>query len=130
MRNPETPEDVELIIDAIKQVESSGGKFTTGPKTKYGVAKGSYQVLDTTGQEYHRKLGIDEPYDPYNEEQQREIVRAILGDYMRMFDGDIELALTAYHTGPGNVRKGKIGPQGRAYVPKIEKAMDKLVRQV
>lgn len=43
-----------------------------------------------------------------------------LADQFRTF-GDWEKALLAYHSGPGNVRSGKIGPRGRAYVPTIRK---------
>ena len=36
-----------------------------------------------------------------------------------MYDGDIFKALQAYHSGPGNVASGHIGPKGRAYVGRV-----------
>lgn len=107
------------ILDALKQQESGGDPSAVGPKTKYGTAKGAYQMLDETGKEYHKKLGIKEPYDPHNEKQQRRLAKAYMDDLLEMFDGDLGLALTAYHTGPGNVKKGKIGPIGRNYARSI-----------
>jgi soluble lytic murein transglycosylase-like protein len=118
----------DALLDSIKQVESAGGKYTTGPKTKYGVAKGAYQVLDSTGKEYHKKLGIKAKYDPYNETQQRKIASAILSDYIAHFDGDVSKGITAYHSGIGNVEKGKLGPQGRAYLPKVSKVFERLLQ--
>lgn len=107
------------ILDALKQQESGGDPSAVGPKTKYGTAKGAYQMLDETGKEYHKKLGIKEPYDPHNEKQQRRLAKAYIDDLLEMFDGDLGLALTAYHTGPGNVKKGKIGPIGQNYARSI-----------
>lgn len=127
VQNPKDDGELDVLLEAIRQVESSGGKYTTGPKTKYGTAKGSYQVLDSTGKEYFEKLGLEGKYDPYDEKQQKQIAKAILLDYMRMFDGDINKAITAYHTGPGNVKKGEIGPQGKAYLPKVEAVFNKLL---
>ena len=121
-KTPVKNDAIKAALDGIRQVESSGGKHLVGPMTKYGQAKGAYQVLDSTGKEYHQKLGIEHPYDPYNEPQQREIAEAILKDYQRLFNGNLDQAITAYNTGPGNVKKGHIGPQGRAYLAKVETA--------
>jgi len=107
------------VLDAVKLVESSGDPNAIGPETKYGRAKGAYQFLDSTGKEYHKKLGIKEPYDPHNESQQRKLAAAYITDLLEMFDGDMALALTAFHTGPENVRKGKIGPVGRNYARSV-----------
>lgn len=106
------------ILDAVKAVESSGDANAVGKPTKYGTAKGAYQLLDSTGEEYHKKLGIKEPYDPFNEPQARMIAAAYLADLIAQF-GDLGTALTAYHTGPGNVKKGIIGPVGRDYARKV-----------
>lgn len=107
------------VLDAVKLVESDGDPNAIGPETKYGRAKGAYQFLDSTGKEYHKKLGIKEPYDPHNEPQQRKLAAAYITDLLKMFDGDMELALTAFHTGPENVKKGKIGPIGRNYARSV-----------
>lgn len=110
----------ELLLDSVRQVESGGGKYLLSNKG----AKGPYQIMDATGWEYHRELKIPCKYDPYDEEQARLIAGNILIDYWRIFK-DVNKAVLAYNSGPGNVRKGKIGPQGRAYVPKVEKEFRK-----
>lgn len=118
------PQALETLLDAVSHVESRGN-----PKALSKVgAKGQFQIMDATGREYHDKLGITEAYDPYNPKQARQIAKAILLDYLRMFDGDVEKAITAYHSGPGNVSKGKIGPEGRKYFPLIQAAFDRLYK--
>ena len=79
--------------------------------------------MPKTGREYHKKLGIKEPYNPFDERQARTIAEAILQDNLRLFDGDIWSAVTAYHSGPKNVREGKLGPQGRTYADKVFAAL-------
>ena len=112
------------LMDAVKKVESSNNPDAIGPKTKYGQAKGAYQMLDETGKEYHKKLGIKEPYDPHNEKQQEKLATAYVADLIKKYKGDIAKALTAYHTGMGNVDKGEIGPEGKKYAGKIFAALD------
>lgn len=105
----------DKILDAVKAVES--GKLGSDAVSSAG-AKGAYQFLDATGKEYAKRLGIEQ-YNPKDEKQQRRLAKAYLEDLLKMFDGDLELALTAYHTGPGNVRKGKIGRAGAMYAPSV-----------
>lgn len=112
------------LMDAVKKVESNDNPLAVGKKTKYGQAKGAYQMLDETGKEYHKKLGIKEPYDPHNEKQQEKLATAYVADLIKKYKGDIAKALTAYHTGMGNVDKGDIGPEGKKYAGKIFAALD------
>lgn len=114
---------VEEVLPGVRMVESSGGKNTVGAETKYGTAKGPYQLLDLTGEEWHKKLGIKAPYDPFDEVQSKKIAGAYL-DYLLQETGDMETALTAYHTGLANVRKGKVGPIGRKYAANVLDAID------
>ena len=113
----------DALYEAVKQVESSGGKNLIGPETKYGRAKGPVQLLDSTGRAYHEKLGLKGEYNPFDEGQSRAIFEAKMKDLLKHYDGNMELAILAYHTGEGNVDKGKIGPQGRAYVPAVFAAL-------
>lgn len=122
---PADQQSFDLLLDAIEHVESRGNAKAV---SSVG-AKGAYQLMDETGKEYHRKLKLNDPYDPFDKAQAREIAQAIIKDYLRMFDGDIEKAVLAYHTGPGNVKKGKIGPEGRKYVPLIEAALRRIADQ-
>lgn len=124
-----TPANLPYIMEAIRQTESSGGKKTTSKDNGNGLgtAKGDYQLLDSTGKDWHKRLGITDPYDPYDDEQARTIATAYLSHLLDLFDGDVEKAITAYHSGEGNVQKGKIGPAGRNYFPTVEKHYDRLV---
>lgn len=80
--------------------------------------------MDDTGLQYHKRLGIKEKYNPFDKDQSRQIAKAILTDYYQMF-GNWDQAVLAYHSGPGNVQKGTIGPQGRAYVPLVLQALSR-----
>lgn len=106
---------ISPVLDAVKRVESGGNSKAISTKG----AKGPYQLMDATGKEYHDKLGIKDAYDPFNERQARTIAEAILMHNLDVFDGNLSDALTAYNSGEGNVKSGKLGPQGRAYSSKV-----------
>ncbi len=118
----DSPVNLPKILNAIKHVESRG---KTDATSSVG-AKGQYQLMDATGREWHKKLGIKEAYNPRDPAQSRKIAGAYVKFLIDYYDGDVTKAVTAYHTGIGNVDKGKIGPQGRAYAGKVAKVYDKL----
>ena len=74
------------------------------------------QLMPATG----RGLGVK---DPFNAEQSIEGGTRYLKNALRMFDGDVRLALAAYNAGPGAVKKygGQVPPyrETRDYVAKI-----------
>lgn len=116
------------VTTALKQAvikqESNGNPKAVGPKTKYGTAKGLMQLIDSTGREWHDKLGIKEPYDPFNGEQNAQIGTAYLDWLVDQFDGDIPLALAAYNGGIGNVQKALRKSQTKTFegiVPELRK---------
>jgi soluble lytic murein transglycosylase-like protein len=111
---------LDSLLNAIQHVESSGDTSAVSEKG----AKGPYQLMDDTGLQYHKRLGIKEKYNPFDKDQSRQIAKAILTDYYQMF-GNWDQAVLAYHSGPGNVQKGTIGPQGRAYVPLVLQALSR-----
>jgi len=89
-----TPEQqAEMLLDALAQQESGGNTRAVSPKG----AKGKYQLMDATGREYARRLGIAD-YDPFNEEQGREIAKAFLTDTLKKYK-DPELALASFNYG-------------------------------
>lgn len=92
------------LLDAVKWAESAGGKYLVGPLTKYGRAKGAYQMLDSTALEWHKKLGIDKDYDPFHEPMQRIIADYYLAHLEKNF-GNIKLALAAWNWGLGNMQR-------------------------
>nr|DAJ19516.1 MAG TPA: tail length tape measure protein [Siphoviridae sp. ctJJg9] len=47
-----------------------------------------------------------------------------MSDLLQRYKGDLDKALTAYHSGEGNVDKGRIGPVGRKYAPEVMARMN------
>lgn len=120
MAAEETPENYYGVRPelraAVIDTESTGDENAIGPLTKYGRAKGMMQVLDETGIEQHKKLGLKEPYDPFNGEQNKIIGTAYLGEQIKNF-GSEELGLAAYNWGPGKLTKflNKDENKGKSY---------------
>lgn len=107
-----TPE----LLDALRQVESSGGKRLVSE----AGALGPYQLMPGTAKAY----GVD----PMNEEQSRWAAQEILKDGLERFGG-LDQALMAYHAGNGNMSKylagerSGVGPRTLAYPGKVMSAM-------
>ena len=141
--------DLDRIVDqlepALVKYESTNNPKAESKENAYmkanktGTAKGLWQLLDSTGKEWHKRLGLDGEYDPYNAEQNATIGRAYLKSLLNHYDGDYELALTAYHSGMGTVDKlldrtggstladikDKLGPEGRKYAAQVLKRLPK-----
>lgn len=110
-----TPKNVAPeLVDAVVMQESSGRANAVGPKTKYGTAKGLMQLLDSTGQEIHKKLGLKGKYDPFDAEQNKKLGTAYLGELVGRYNDNIPLGLAAYNWGMGNLEKAfdKLGANG------------------
>ncbi len=100
------------LVRAVIQTESSWDPNATGPKTKWGRAKGLMQLIDDTA----RELGVRNSYDPA---QNIEGGTKYLARLIRRYKGDISKALMAYHCGPNNVDKGRIPQVSRDYARKV-----------
>lgn len=110
-----TPRRIDSsLVDAVVMQESSGRANAVGPKTKYGTAKGLMQLLDSTGQEMHKKLGLSGKYDPFNAEQNRKIGAAYLDELVGRYGDNVPLGLAAYNWGMGNLERAfdKLGASG------------------
>lgn len=118
------PGFLDTVLDSIEHVESRGKVNAVSEKG----AQGPYQLMPETGREFHRKLGLKEAYDPFNRSQARKIASAIILEHLERFDGDWQKAITAYHSGAGNVKAGKLGPRGREYYGLVEKQFSKLLK--
>lgn len=131
------PDDLDAIDLAQIKAESSGVHTIEGPKTKYGTAKGLMQLLDGTGKEWHKKLGLEGKYDPFNAEQNLAIGKAYRNYLEDRYDGDTRLALAAYNWGLGNLDKAlaktKSGSFEEVYTlmpSETRKYVDKIMRDV
>lgn len=109
------------LLDAIKQVESSGNPNAIGPVIEAGShkgerAKGAYQFLDSTAKQY----GID----PFDEQSARQGAFELLRDNYSATN-DPFAAIAAYNRGVGNIKQdissGR-GIQNLEYVFKVLKA--------
>lgn len=110
-----TPRRIDsALVDAVVMQESAGKANAIGPRTKYGNAKGLMQLLDSTGKEWHKKLGLKGEYDPFNAEQNKAIGTAYLDSLTSRYEGSVPLGLAAYNWGMGNLEKAfdKLGAKG------------------
>lgn len=121
----------EDLVQAVVLQESANKKNPKGDPKAVSIkgAQGLMQLMPATGREWHKKLGLPGEYDPFDPEQNKTIGTAYLNYLLDMYDGDQELALTAYNQGFGRVNKllartkGKslediiefLGPDGQGY---------------
>jgi hypothetical protein len=118
---------VDRVFDALIMQESGGRAGISGLPTPYGIARGLTQVLDATGADMARKLGI--PWRPElmratsaeGADYQRRIGRAYFEEGLAKYGGDIRKALAYYHGGPD---QRKWGPKTRAYVEDVLARLD------
>lgn len=103
------------LLSGINMQESKGEAAAVGPQTKYGNAKGGFQMLDGTA----KRFGLigKEVFDTGKSAEAAAKYLEIL--YKRY--GNWEKAISAYHAGEGNVDKGtNIGPVNRQYVKNVK----------
>lgn len=117
--------DIREYVRALPVEEAAALMAVKGPPTNAAGdrAVGITQIMEATARKpgygvapYKYIDGVPEGVTP-NEvlEEQVRFAQDYMNAMLDLFDGDVEMALTAYHSGPGNVRQGKIGPQGSVY---------------
>lgn len=120
----------QLRNKVIKQ-ESNGNPNAISYKKingkKQPLAKGLMQVTDPTGREVHKKLGLQDPYDPFNPEQNKMIGTAYLAQQLKDFGGDVKLALAAYNYGPGALKRA-IAEAGSTNWVRLKRALPEETR--
>lgn len=84
------------LMTGIHMQESHGNTQAKGPVTKYGRAKGGFQLIDATAERFK----VD---NAYNMEQATEGAAKYLSWLYKRFDGDLTKTIAAYNTGEGNV---------------------------
>ena len=125
---------IGALIAAVISQESSGDPDAVSEKGALGLM----QVMPATAKEIAADLGMGS-FDLKNPQDNQKIGTAYLIKLLKEFGGDIELALTAYHSGPNRVKsllvrtEGKtlddirqyLGPIGQRYASDILKRLNK-----
>ena len=86
------------LMTGIHMQESHGNTQAKGPMTKYGRAKGGFQLIDATAERFK----VD---NAYNMEQATEGAAKYLSWLYERFNGDLTKTIAAYNTGEGNIDK-------------------------
>lgn len=124
------------LLHALIRIESNGNRYAISGAGAAGLT----QLMNDTGREWHRKLGIQKKYDPFDVTQSVRIGAAYLRFLIDHYNGDVELALTAYNQGYGRVNKlmankgarslkgiiNHLGPDGRAYARNVLAAVERM----
>lgn len=92
------PGSTDILLDAIRRVESSDGAHLYSPKG----AVGEYQIMADTGRELGLRIDsqVDERLDP---EKSRAASSSYISKLLKKYDGNLNDALMAYNWGMGNV---------------------------
>lgn len=91
------------LLAALSNQESKGVYNAIGPETKWGTAKGAFQIIDATADTWKMKRS-----DRFNVGISADFAAKELGRLTRKF-GSVDLAIAGYNAGPDSVKKGKDG---------------------
>ena len=92
--------DNPRVVDAQAKAESSYNPLAVGPMTRVGTAKGKFQIIDSTWDQY-AKPG-ENKWNPEDSQKVRDRYMSFLSDH---YKGDLNLSLAAYNWGEGNLDK-------------------------
>lgn len=120
----QTDPNFKNLLKAVALQESGGNPNAVSPVGAVGL----HQIMPATGAELAKELGLED-YDLKDPETNTKMASLYLQKLLKQFGGDPELALAAYHSGPGRVSRllkvygGKtfkdiqpyLGPVGRRY---------------
>lgn len=100
------------LLAALSMQESHGN-----PNASSSVgAHGAFQFMPATARQYRvNTASIASSADGAARK---------MSDLLQRYKGDLGKALTAYHSGEGNVDRGRIGPIGRKYAPEVMARMN------
>ena len=130
MKLPKNDNEMGLLLDAVRQVESGGGKYLDSP----AGAQGPYQFMPATAKAY----GLEDPYD---EVTARDAAMRLINDEVAAL-GSLELGLAAYNAGRPMVQRAikkaetkdwaevskHLPKETREYVPKIDDVFERLLK--
>lgn len=144
MKDGEAPlpqaDETTRLLKAVSLQESSGNPNVVHPMTPRGErAQGLHGVLPSTAKDIAKELGIAK-YDLKDPETNRIFAEHYLKQMIEMFDGNVELGLAAYHSGPNRIKtllklhNGKtladirqhLGPVGKQYASGVLSKLKKI----
>jgi hypothetical protein len=111
----------EYLLPGVMHVESGGKPDAVSPKGAIGL----YQIMPATGAMY----GVSREA-LFHPEVNRMVATRYLDDLLRRYQGNPQLALAAYNTGPGNVDRGILPAETRAYVGKVFSALGRGISSI
>lgn len=137
----ESPKPRDSLYKAVIAQESGGKADAVSDVGALGLM----QVMPATARDIAKELGVKE-YNLKDPETNKRFGQYYLDKLLNMFDGDEGLALTAYHSGYGKVKKllkksggsslddilsvpfkdGGLGPVGRKYAKQVLARKDKI----
>lgn len=114
------------ILGAIAQVET-GGRFDARALNPGSGAAGLFQLTPIALAQVQQDSGVR--FDPYSPGAASAAAALLLRRYLRMFNGDVSLALAAYNAGEGRVKRfinevrergsGRLPVETARYIPKV-----------
>lgn len=108
------PGSTDILLDAIRKVESSDGAHLYSHKG----AVGEYQIMADTGRELGLRIDsqVDERLDP---EKSRAASSSYISKLLKKYDGNLNDALMAYNWGMGNVDQWIEQGRGDGFTDKV-----------
>lgn len=117
------------LVQAVIAQESSGNPRATSEKGAMGLM----QIMPATWEWFAPQVAGADPSKPYDPENNKLVGTAYLQYLLDKFGGDPELALAAYHSGEGTIRKllearkatqlaeiiDGLGPVGQRYAKEV-----------
>jgi soluble lytic murein transglycosylase-like protein len=114
------------ILGAIARVET-GGRFDARALNPGSGAAGLFQLTPIALAQVQQDSGVR--FDPYSPGAASAAAALLLRRYLRMFNGDVSLALAAYNAGEGRVKRfinevrergsGRLPVETARYIPKV-----------
>lgn len=114
------------ILGAIATVET-GGTFNTRAVNAASGAAGLFQLTPIALAQVQQDSGIR--FDPFSPGAASAAAALLLRRYLRLFKGDVNLAIAAYNAGEGTVKRfltqvqsqgrGKLPVETARYIPKV-----------
>lgn len=94
-------DEISGLMHAISAIESGHNYNKVGPATKYGRARGRYQIMDEWFDQWAREAGVEGDYEWIDPDVQDQIARHKMTQYYNQFGGNPQAVAVAWFAGPG-----------------------------